>query len=210
MKEFCEIIKVFLEKHLIPTVIAIGCSILSVALVPPSFWLNIKVGSTWFGVFCFCMYFTLIQIIIHTSKFINGKVSNGNYERMQNAKKEKEFLESLWTLIDEMSQEDYNYLMKFIKSNNSPIEIVNTFYSCGCLFNSDYINVTTKRQSEEKLEAINYSNPKNGAVKIPIDRGMFMPAIKQYKLKPDFYDILKYSYETYGRISHFSRDNSSE
>lgn len=207
VKEFSEIIKIFLEKHLLPTIIAVGCSILTIALVPQNYWLIIKLGNTWFGIFCFCLYFTLIQIVINISKLINRKASNQKYEQKQNIIKNQEILEQLWTLVDEMNQEDYNYLIKFIKSKNAPIEISgNLHYSNNRLLNSKYVNITTKRESEEKLEAFNYSKPKDGTIKIPIERVIFTPAINLYKLKPDFYNVLEYSYETYGRISHFDRD----
>lgn len=210
MKELANILKVFVEKHLIPTVLAVGCAILTLIFVPSDFWMITKIGITWFGVFLFCAFFVVSQIVIKIFKAIahvihKSRIRSSEQERI--TKENRVALQQLWTLVDGMTPEDYDYLMQFIKSNNAPIEITgNTMYLGDRLFNSKFVNVTTKAIKEERPSLSNNPLAKSGHLVMPIEGVVFSTVTKQYKLKDDFYQILKYSYDKHGRISNFDKE----
>ena len=63
-----ESLKVFFEKHLIPTVIAIVSAIIAVLMLPSDFWMIEKIGKTGFVVLVAGVVFIIIKILIHILK----------------------------------------------------------------------------------------------------------------------------------------------
>jgi hypothetical protein len=208
LEKLVDILKVIMEKHLIQSVIALAGAICTVAIFPKNHYIIIRIGDLWFGILLFCVNFIIIQGIIKIYKMISKVIyvrEEKIYEKNRIAERNKIAVQELWSLVDGMEQHDYEYLITFIKNGNSPITKPEVYGDC--LFNSDYVNVTSLKEATEKPCVINNcSNIKNDTIKFSVERVMFTPATKQYKLKDDFFSLLKYSYEEYGRISNFFKE----
>lgn len=181
MERFTELIKIFLEKHLIPTVISFVMAAIIFAFTPEEFWLIDKFTKTGYVFFIAGVVFLLIQLTI----WVKNQRSDKNYQdyiRRSNEeyahKENMQIVESLWDFVDSLCDEDRNYLKTFLRSGNKPIVIRgNMFYSYGRLFNSKYV-----KKQEGKDEQGHYV---------------------KYILASNLYHDLKLSSEQFGKISHF-------
>lgn len=175
-------LKVFAEKHLIPTVLSLLVGAIIYSTTPTNFWFLIKLTKFGYWLFASGFVFIIIQLLLWLKNGI-GSVRYHNYLRRSNneydKKEEQQALNQLWQFVDGFDQEDRDYLKKFVESKNIPIKIRGyRYYSYGKLFASD--NIVNKQSGYD--ETGSYT---------------------MYKLKDNFYQFLKYSYETYGKISNF-------
>lgn len=211
MEKLAELLKVFLEKHLIPTVISIMFAIVCAALTPSNFIIIEKLGLFWQGILAFCVCFIFTQIIIAIFRCRNKKekYKQSTSVHSQRIKLDNmEALERLWTYVDGRSPSDKELLMTFIQTNNKPIEQSGEIFG-DCLLCSQLVNVTIVKPSQETQLIIGQPIEKSPkATRIPIGQMIFSQPVKQYKLKDDFYKLLKYSYDKYGRISHFNEGDT--
>lgn len=191
-------VKVFAEKHLIPSVISVAASICVILALQDDNWMIEKIGRWWVGVLVFCLAFILVQLVIVIQKAIKKRrqtEKNQCFYQNQDIKRETEALERLWSMVDELSPSEKALLHQFIDSGNAPyIETTTTFYPSGHLLNSEMVVSTVVGTTHEP---INWSG-KGVPILSHFDR-----ATKQYKLTEYYYQIFKYSKEKYGRISHF-------
>lgn len=207
MEKWAELLKIFLEKHLIPTVISIAFAIIFTALMPSDFVIIEKLGLFWCMLLAFCVSFICVQSVIDIFRSIQKKSNQRGLgeAHIQLIKKDNyKILEQLWTRIDEFSPTDKELLMTFIQTDNRPIEQSGEIFG-DCLFCSQLVNVTTVKPPEEERVIIGQPIEKSPkTLRIPIEQMIFSQPVKQYKLKDEFFKLLKYSYDEYGRISHFN------
>ena len=176
-----EIIKIFIEKHLIPTLLSFIFSCLLYVNTLDNVFLKMEIGKTVYGVFLFCSCFVIIKLILYISNKVNSYINSLQYQKYLNKEMEdrnKKALEELWSFIDKLDNEDFELLKIFLNNDNQPIyNKGNRYYNYFKLIDS---NVVLKTQTD---------NPTLGCEKL--------------RLKDDFFEALKYSQERYGRISHF-------
>lgn len=207
MKEkLLDILAIFVEKYLIQTVLTVIMAFLTYYKVPSDNPMLIKFSTIGFSVFVFCVWFIIIEIIKIIWNSIRRKSSeihrDAYYSKENQAKTEK-VLEMFWNRIDAMDPRDYRLLIEFIKNGNKPH--YEAGFICGeSLLTSDWVYRNQLDLSEKVIidTEMNVSDGKGG---FHIKPTTFI-AKYQYKLKDDIYHILKYSYEKYGRISHFERE----
>ena len=188
MEKIAELLGVFVEKHLIPTVVSVGTSIAICAITPKDFFVIERLGIICHGALVFCIAFLIIEGLIYLFRTIKSH---------NNRVKEDEIMEEFWTFTDKLSADDRDCLRKYLETNNAPIES-NVSYLGFCLFNSNCVDVTTVNKSRSIQNDISTKPNK----KTIVEYSAILP-VKQYKLKTKFYGLLKYSYEKYGKISHF-------
>lgn len=176
-----EIVKIFIDKHLIPTLLSVVFSCLLYVITLDNLFLKMNLSKTIYGVFLFCSCFVIIKFILFIFRKISGHINSHQYQKYLNEEMEsrnKKALEKMWSFIDQLDNEDYKTLKKFLNTNNRPIyNKGNQYYSRLKLIDS---SVVLKTQTDD---------PVLGKEK--------------YRLKDEFFEALKYSQEKYGRISHF-------
>lgn len=146
-------ISVFVEKHLIPTVISVVVAIASFLVLPADYWMIARIGKVPFALLVAGISFLIIQF----SKFCFYKICNlipnivaDSYSNESRAQMNKEKLEELWTAVDSFSPDDRQVLKGFISSGNAPIEKSSgSRYFGKSLFNSDWV-VSTEEYGEKK------------------------------------------------------------
>lgn len=178
MEKISEIFKIFLEKHFMPTVISLVISAIIYAFTPEEFWLIERFSKL--GYYCFCVgvLFILIQFLMWIINNNKRKKELQEIDELYKQKRMERELEWLWDFVDSLCRNDMNYLETFLRNNNNPIVINGNSYFCGNrLFTSAYV----KKQEGYDTD------------------GHYV----KYILTSDFYELLKFSAEKYGKIGHF-------
>ncbi len=211
MEKFLDVLKLFLEKHFIPAIASITIALLVTAYTPEKISLYIRLGKNLYIALIFLITFLAIEFVIWLAKkilWIIRKVQDNNWQEQREKEWKREQLEQLWTYVDQASLYDKELLMDFLKSDNAPIESKG-FYMGNGLMNSKYV-VSTEVPNNDELtvqDPCGVFGDKGANLKI--SEMAFSIHKRQYKLADDFYELLKYSYETYGRISHFATEEEN-
>ncbi len=171
-------LKVFFEKHLIPTVISIVSAIVLLLVLPSNYWMIAKIGKTLFLVLATGICFLLVKLIIS----IFGGIQNARYRTQNEAryqenmeKEAQEHLEEWLSFVDKLPPQDRDLIIQFINSGNKPI--IQRGYRCYS-HNSIY-----------ETNAIITMENHDGS--------------KTIKLDERFFNTMKAIYEQRGSISHF-------
>jgi len=180
VQHFSEMIKVLLEKRLIPTVFALVAGALTYAFTPESYWLIVKLGKNIFILVCVGIIFLFITLIQFMAKKIIYRVKDYIEDKTYNEKQMNEAVQRLWDYMDRLSDDELGFIRKFIDNGNNPIyEPVGRYFT----FVDAYYNgrpVVIKRQVRSE--------------------NAFM---EQCVLDTKFYNLLKYSLKKYNKINHF-------
>lgn len=176
-----EAIKIFLEKHLIPTILSLISGTIVILVTPKDFWMLVELTKTWFWLFvCGCI-FVIIQLVIWLySKWQDWKYAHylEAKSKMDQEQKNEEYIRGLWDYIDELSTEDRQYVKRFLKNKNQPMIIKGRiYYSYGRFLVSEHV------RKQEVWD----------------ENGFYT----KYVLEEGFYNALVYSAQKYGKISRF-------
>ncbi|NCD09447.1 MAG: hypothetical protein EOL98_08485 [Negativicutes bacterium] len=196
MDAFSGAIKVFAEKHLIPSIVSLITGTIFYLLTPDDFWVLTKLNKIWYFLLISGCIFVLIQVIVLSFNKMQ-EIRYGLYNRNRVSSMGKAALEKLWTTIDEFDQEDRKLLIQFIESENEPYTVTgNVHYSSGKLLGSQYVH---------KIQGYKNDKSKNQTVERfdPLKMMVSSDSYTQYVLIDGFYKVLKLSYEQFGQICHF-------
>lgn len=204
-----DILKMFLEKYLIPTVLAVVSTFITYYKTPEDFSMLVKFSIVGYCVFVFCICFLLIYFVVWLIKAIFNGIKgllekaneNERLNKMQSQDEEKT-LEVLWGYVDKLTIQDYKLLVRFLETENQPYCDNGTYFG-ECLLNSNLVHRSLVE--EEKQEAIKPVPNSNAGNRIMFPIYETIPAKYHYILRKEIYDLLKYSKEKYGKISHFER-----
>lgn len=213
MEKLLDLLKIFEEKHLIPVMASIAVAILFVTFLPNLFDLTNKAGKVLYLILVFCIAFLLIHFGKYICSFFKNKIAKkrkqkkiAEFQQKEEEEHEKEMMEILWDYVDSLSPQDQCYLMEFLKTNNKPIEM-REIAPNGLLSDSDNVACTEKKQASaldpsRKIEFEGDSMCIPNGISFMEDE----PPVKLYRLKDDFFNLLKCSYEKYHKISHFEME----
>lgn len=207
MKDFLKttnkILEIVVESYLFSALIALAGAIVIAFLVPDYLKISEKIGKTLYFTLALIVLFLIAESIKALGKFLFKKYSNNKFEKKEIKENNDRVLEDLWSFVDGLSLQDRELLIDFLKSNNEPIEIR------GCIVGNTILNnpklvVSTVCDTNVKVNIGNVEclDDKEviGIAHFPMNSSFQK---KEYKLSPDFYKLLKYSYENENRISHF-------
>lgn len=224
-KTLIDLFKILIEyskKHIIPVAISFIAMIITFAWFDSENDLLLKLGKPLFLLFFFCIYFVIIEffiwIVTNIIKCYNNKIAKKKADKekkeleerkMHEAERRREEmeeknLEALWEFVDSLSQPDYDYLEKFLQTDNKVIEVEETFEFREGLFCSNIVNKTVLK--EPSIKPIKIARESTNDIFLPIGNHYeAVPRIIGYKLKTEVFELLKLSKEKYGRISHFNK-----
>lgn len=217
MEKFVDLLKIIAEKYLFQAIASAALAILAVAFFPNLFGITDKIGATWYGILIFCLTFLLLRcakfvFILAKKKTAEKKEKklSDELEKRKAEERDAKTIEQLWDYVDSLTPQDKHYLIKFLKTGNQPIAIRGAAFDIGLLTNRDFVACTEKQQQctptlNQKNESDEYM-----AFSIPNINMIYSSPITLYQLKDDFFELLKYSYEKYGKISHFDMEEESE
>jgi|GEM_PF-2860738 len=200
MEHLMTFLSTIIDKHLITSMISIIVTILVYSITPADNSILFSVGSTFFLILIFCITFLIVKFLMVLFRWVNKK----RYA-FSNKKEKAEYvgmdfrnkLEQTWTYIDSLTPSERKLIEKFIESDNKPyVENGNVYHTFDAFLNSDLIHKRQMyRDSNDSIEYVTSVNIHN----------MFENnnLYSEYVLNDDFYKLLKYSKEKYGKISHF-------
>lgn len=173
-----EALKIFLEKHLIPTVISVVAAIVVFLVLPADNWIIEKLGKSWFLILAAGIVFLLIQMLIAIVKGIRHLCYKADLARQcrENDQKKCQEAEEKWLSFgDQLSPDDRALIIRLLENENEPeIEHGYIWHSNDSIYNTNLL-VKTKGHDGFTL----------------------------YKLNDKAYRALKAIYEQRGSISHF-------
>ncbi len=176
-----EVVKVFFDKHLIPTILSLVLGTVVLLITPKDFWMLMELTKAWFWLFVSGCIFLIIQLVIYLySKWKDWRYSNYLEAKRKTAQEQEkeECIRNLWDYIDTLNIEDREYVKRFLKNKNQPITIKGiVHYSYGRLLASKHV-----RKQEAWDGNCLYT---------------------KYILEEEFYNALVYSAQRYGKISRF-------
>ena len=124
MKEFAEVLKTLIEKHIIPTIIAIVVGILAYAITPIDNWVLMKIGKELFMVLFGGIAFLIISFFQILTKIIPKWKRKNDDRKEDNEYKHKEELKSVqewWDYLDSISDDERDIIFSLIENKNRPI-----------------------------------------------------------------------------------------
>ncbi len=102
----------------------------------------------------------------------------------------------MWGYVDSLIPLDKKYLFDFLKNKNKPIKVGIQLFTVGLLSDNRVVVSTDKVFPSESVTNtdidVKYTYNNHGKFK----------SYKLIKSRDDFYNLLKYSYDKYGKISH--------
>ena len=181
METFIETIKIILEKRLLPAMISLVIGILGFAFTPESFILLARLGREWYILLLVASAFVLIAFLQFIYRKISDAIVKSSNRKISKELEEKaatEKLHEVWDYIDSLTVEDRLFIEQFLKNGNKPVK-ENNYYSMINSIKDDEYNVKSREVATGNT------------------------VMKEYKLSEDFYGILMYSKQKYGRIGNF-------
>lgn len=145
--EILKLLKIFIDKYLIPTTISVVLSFITYFKTTEESVFIEKFSKTGYSVFLFCIWFLVRECIIYIVKRIKYTYQG---DRKRN---ELEFLELLWSEVDNFSDADYKLLMRFVENGNKP------YFEAGihngkCLLNSRWVYRSKTKFNDEVVEKV--------------------------------------------------------
>lgn len=214
MEKLVDLLKIIAEKYLVQTVASVALAILGVAFLPNLLDMTNKVGKTLYAVLIFCLGFLLIHGAKQIYTIAKNKAAEKNKKHLSDELRKREAdeneakaIERLWDYVDSLGLQDRHYLSEFLKTDNQPIEVMGEAFGFGLLANRNIVACTDKKPKcapvpNQKVEFEGY------LVFPPPDAPYisYPTPTKLYRLKDDFFKLLKHSYVKYGKISHFDTE----
>ena len=208
MDKFADVIKLFIEKHLIPTVISLTGAITTLLIVPEDNWIIVKIGRLSLGVLAFCVCFLVIQLMIKIVKGIKKGISNVNevnYRLKQNELKNQEAINQLNEFVDQLTPEDKNILITFIKNGNKILIAYDRMGFGGfnsLLDNSNIMNIAIYNGNISDIDTTRYWITSD--LEQMLHQGMRpVGGFKQYKIKDGYFHDFELVYKTTGKLGNF-------
>ena len=208
MDKFADVIKIFIEKHLIPSVISIAGAIITLLMLPEDNWVVVKIGKMSVGILAFCICFLIIQfvaIIINGIKKAISNVNEFNYRMKQNEIENREAINQINDFVDQLTPEDKEILITFIKNGNKTLIAYDRmgFGSLNSLLdNTNIMNITIYNGDISDIDTARYWITSD--LKQTLSQGMkLVGGFKQYKIKDSYFHDFELVYKTTGKLGNF-------
>lgn len=145
MEAFSEAIKVFAEKHLVPSIISLVSGAGIYLITPDDCWVIEKITKLGYWLLVSGCVFIVIQLLIEIRKGISKRKRNKSIKK-SNEQYDREIKEEsarrIWDYVDNLQLEDRKYLDYFLESGNRPLTIRNgVYFPYGRLLSSRHVKV---------------------------------------------------------------------
>lgn len=200
MENFTQVLKIFIEKHLIPSVISVAGAIITLLLLPEDNYIIQKLGKLLFVFLAFCVYFLLVQCFLKVCNSIPKAVRNiqkRNHAKQQRKEETQNEIEEIHEFFDRLEPEDKDVLLGFIKNGN---KILLDFSVNPMQWNLRQImNISECKYKLRNIDKNYYWFTKT--LETADDDETFY--FKQYKIQKEIFEQLEYVYKKEGKLGHF-------
>ena len=181
MEAFSEAIKVFAEKHLVPSIISLVSGAVIYLFTPDDLWVIEKITKLGYWLLVSGCVFLLIQLLMKIRKGVSERKSYKSLKKSNeqyNREKAEENARKIWDYVDSLPPEDHQFLEYFLESGNRPLTLYDeAYFPYGRLLSSQYVKV------QQRYEAHSLCC--------------------KYVLDEPFYEELKATKKIFGKISRF-------
>lgn len=199
MEHFFSVIKVFIEKHLIPTISSVVLTVLTILLFPSLSAIQNKTGQVLFWFFVFCCWFLVIHFAIWFVKRIKSKL----WLAEQNEKRIKEAIENINSFYDQLSKDEKAIILTFVQNKNLPLRVRQVETFDGILSNKMKIFSISSSLSDAKSKEGEYWHLPAFQMLLSMGRTFEYDNFYFYKLKDDAYHDLKLAFDQQGKLGNF-------
>lgn len=202
MEKFADVLKLFLEKHLVPTMVSIVGAIV-LQLMMSNSWIVESIGEKLFFLLAFCSIFLLWKLLISifSSLFITIKVSQS--ATFEHEKSNEEAINILNEFVDSLSPSDKDILLTFISNGNRILISPERYTNCDNLLdNPRVVNKTIFAGSTQNIdESKHWLDP---SLCDTLRQG-FRPAstLYQYRIKDTVFAFFRSAYQRNGKLGNF-------
>ena len=204
MEKLGEVLKIFIEKHLMPSVICIAGSIITLLFISDSSWILLKIGKILFLCLAFCIYFIIVQLITNLYITFTTKSYRSNSREKQKKEELEKLIEYVNGFVDDLNPQEKEILNGFIKNENKVLiayERINLGYS-GLLDNTKIINASAYPGDLKSTDWSHYWV--TSELEKSINSGSYpIGNFKQYRIKDDYFSEFKLVYEVKGKLGNF-------
>lgn len=206
MEKIADILKVFIEKHLIPTIISVTLAIITYLIVPEDCWVLLKLNTPLFLIFCFCVFYIALSFILWVSRATKStwtRFENRSYYQKKQLEDNEAAIEKINAFIDKLSPQDKDLIIQFVLNGNKPLldtahkGAYGTFLGDERFVHSTLFNggITQRNLDKHWITSEMLDTLSQG----------FTPAgdLKLYKLKDAVYRDFSYVYSTTGKLGNF-------
>lgn len=201
-----EVLKIFFERHLMKSSLAIVFAIATYTYYP-IFFEDIKnISEYLYILFLLFAYFIIVNSVHGFYKYIVNEIKAKKYRKIKSEEAYGKTMEDFWCFTDGLSLETKSILKEFILTNNMkpylcPSNRIVVLGISERLLNISNFIMTSATHTDDymldsALAAANLFSEEGKSNQWRIE-------VSQIKLEEQFYKLLKHSYEKYGRISHF-------
>lgn len=202
MEKLADVLKIFIEKHLFPTIISIAGSIISLLYITENNWILLKIGKTLFLILSFCIFFIIVQLFLRVIKVMWAEFNRLKKRIKQQKDDQEDMIENINELVDRLCPEDKALLVSFLKNGNKPLISFESFDFEGLLCNHFIVNVSDYAGELLGVEERGYwiTNEVNNKL---LNYELNLYGLKQYKIRNEMFDDFMFVYGTKGRLGNF-------
>lgn len=201
MDKLYEIIKIFIEKHLIHTITTFVLTICTHLFLSNDNFFIIRLGNIAYYIFLFCCWFLVIQFFGFIYKMIESSLNN----KRVNTKKQQECIKKVNKYFDSLSEKNKNIILTFLKNGNKPMIDYGRGYNSditNLLNNSNLFNSTNYAGNSTSINKEYYWISPD--LERSINSGTILHCgLVQYKIKDDNFRFLLYIYKKYHKLGNF-------
>lgn len=204
MEQLADVIKIFIEKHLIPSIISVAGAIATYLLFPQDNWIILKLGTTMFILLFFCSYFLLVQLLIIAVRSLKRFIVQKCYELREDKEEEQKAIQEINEFFDRLSPQDKDILLTFVKNGNKILLTYEHYYSgfYNFLQNYNIVNVSDYIGDIHTLDKEHYWILTD-LEQMLISQTQPVIGLKQYRIKSEFFKELMWVYKSNGKLGNF-------
>lgn len=196
-----------ISEHLYDVILAIISGILVLLFFPDDNWVILKLGKTTLFVLAFCVTFLLVGLgknVLNKIKMEINRIIATNYQNESQVKENNKAIEKFNEFVDSLDFRDKEILVSFVKNGNKTLVAPEQRYFNGysLLGDRQIILATDFNGNIRSFDKTQYWITTD--LGSDIQKGYY-PAgqLKQYKLKIDFYMLIKSIYDETGKFGNF-------
>lgn len=206
MEKVADVLKIFFEKHLIPSIISVVGSIMALFLVSSDNLILLKLGRNLFFILFFCLCFLFTQLVFLVIKAISKALKDYKERQFFLEQEERRNLEAkrkLNDFLDDLSPANKAVLMTFVQNGNKVLLNFRSNYSVGDLLsNANIVNSSAYSGDIRCFDKERFWITES--LEQTLLQGMTpIGELRQYKLREPYYEMFSSILRSEGKLGNF-------
>lgn len=195
IEKIVDILKEFLEKHFLPSLLSVVITAIAYYFTPEKFSVLTKLGKKFYSFTIFCLSLLVIELLIKLYFKISSSIYYSKQKKEHDKREEHELENHLFEITHSLSPDNLKILEYFLDNKNEPLVlngaiIGNTFLEY-CCDSNDF------KVGENDIVPL---NPFTLKPDYKLKKGTYAT---RYRLKDEYYEGFMYIKNKYGKITKF-------